>query len=103
LGKMMGASFPLYAAEHMHMTTNPIEGTYKGMPYIRDMDGYIYIKEEMGGLLMGGFEPVAKPWGMQGIPDDFQHTLNRLSHLLYQRSVVDRGRARNIHFGQEPN
>ncbi len=74
LGKMMGASFPLYAAEHMHMTTNPMEGTYKGMPYLRDMDGYIYIKEEMGGLLMGGFEPVAKPWGMQGIPDNFQYT-----------------------------
>ncbi|MDM8553394.1 FAD-dependent oxidoreductase [Desulfococcaceae bacterium HSG7] len=74
VGKMIGVSIPLYAAEHMHMTTNPIEGTYKGMPYLRDMDGYIYIKEEMGGLLMGGFEPVAKPWGMQGIPDDFAYT-----------------------------
>jgi glycine cleavage system T protein len=74
VGKMVGVSLPLYAAEHMHMTTNPIEGTYKGMPYIRDMDGYIYIKEEMGGLLMGGFEPVAKPWGMEGIPDDFAYT-----------------------------
>ena len=74
LGKKLGINFPLYAAEHMHMTTNPIEGTYKGMPYIRDMDGYIYIKEEMGGLLMGGFEPVAKPWGMEGIPDNFKYT-----------------------------
>ena len=74
LGNKMGISFPLFAAEHMHMTTNPIEGTYKGMPYLRDMDGYIYIKEEMGGLLMGGFEPVAKPWGMQGIPENFKYT-----------------------------
>jgi 4-methylaminobutanoate oxidase (formaldehyde-forming) len=74
LGRKLGISFPLYAAEHMHMTTNPIEGTYKGMPYIRDMDGYIYIKEEMGGLLMGGFEPIAKPWGMEGIPEEFQYT-----------------------------
>jgi 4-methylaminobutanoate oxidase (formaldehyde-forming) len=74
LGKMVGVSLPLLAAEHMHVTTNPIEGTYKGMPYLRDMDGYIYIKEEMGGLLMGGFEPVAKPWGLDGIPDDFQNT-----------------------------
>jgi len=74
LGKMLGITFPLYAAEHMHMTTNPIEGTYKGMPYLRDMDGYIYVKEEMGGLLMGGFEPVAKPWGMDGIPDNFKYT-----------------------------
>jgi 4-methylaminobutanoate oxidase (formaldehyde-forming) len=74
VGKMVGVSIPLHAAEHMHVTTNPIEGTYKGMPYLRDMDGYIYIKEEMGGLLMGGFEPTAKPWGMRGIPEEFQHT-----------------------------
>ena len=74
VGKMVGVSIPLYAAEHMHMTTNPVEGTYKGMPYLRDMDGYIYVKEEMGGLLLGGFEPVAKPWGVKGIPEDFKYT-----------------------------
>ena len=74
IGKMVGVSIPLHAAEHMHLATNPIEGTYKGMPYLRDMDGYIYIKEEMGGLLMGGFEPEAKPWGMNGISEDFAYT-----------------------------
>ncbi len=74
VGKMVGVGIPLHAAEHMHLSTNPIEGTYKGMPYLRDMDGYIYVKEEMGGLLMGGFEPVAKPWGAQGIPEDFAYT-----------------------------
>jgi 4-methylaminobutanoate oxidase (formaldehyde-forming) len=74
VGKMVDVSIPLFAAEHMHLTTNPIEGTYKGMPYLRDMDGYIYIKEEMGGLLLGGFEPVAKPWGNRGIPEDFMYT-----------------------------
>ncbi|MBW2593661.1 MAG: FAD-binding oxidoreductase, partial [Deltaproteobacteria bacterium] len=63
IGKMAGVGLPLIAAEHMHMTTEPIEGVHKGMPYLRDMDGLIYIKEEMGGLLMGGFEPVAKTWG----------------------------------------
>lgn len=74
IGKMAGVSLPLFAAEHMHMTTEPMEGVYKEMPYLRDMDGYIYIKEEMGGLLMGGFEPHAKTWGLDGIPDDFEHT-----------------------------
>ena len=39
---------------------------------MRDPDGYIYFKEEVGGLVMGGFEPEAKPWGMDGIPDDFE-------------------------------
>ncbi|RLC02227.1 MAG: FAD-dependent oxidoreductase [Deltaproteobacteria bacterium] len=74
VGKMVGVSLPLVAAEHMHMTTEPMEGVYKDMPYLRDMDGYIYIKEEMGGLLMGGFEPNAKTWGVKGIPENFEHT-----------------------------
>ena len=74
VGKMVGVSLPLVAAEHMHMTTEPIEGVNKEMPYLRDMDGYIYIKEEMGGLLMGGFEPHAKTWGVDGIPDNFEYT-----------------------------
>ena len=74
VGKMVGVSLPLVAAEHMHMTTEPIDGVYKDMPYLRDMDGYIYIKEEMGGLLMGGFEPHAKTWGVDGIPENFEYT-----------------------------
>ena len=74
LGEMVGVSLPLHAAEHMHIVTKPIEGVYRGLPTMRDMDGYIYFREEVGGLLMGGFEPVAKPWGMRGIPDHFQFT-----------------------------
>ena len=45
------------------------------LPVMRDPDGYIYFKEEVGGLVMGGFEPDAKPWGMDGIPDDFEFQL----------------------------
>ena len=74
LGEMAGVALPLLAAEHMHIVTQPIEGVCKGIPTMRDMDGYVYFREEVGGLLMGGFEPVAKPWGMKGIPDHFQFT-----------------------------
>jgi 4-methylaminobutanoate oxidase (formaldehyde-forming) len=42
---------------------------------MRDPDGYIYYKEEVGGLVMGGFEPVAKPWNVQAIPDGFEFQL----------------------------
>ena len=72
--RKMGITVPLHAAEHMHVATEPMEGVSSGLPDLRDMDGYIYFKEETGGLLMGGFEPVAKPWGKNGIPDDFCHT-----------------------------
>jgi 4-methylaminobutanoate oxidase (formaldehyde-forming) len=74
IGEMVGVSLPLHAAEHMHIVTQPIEGVYEKLPVLRDMDGYIYFREEVGGLLMGGFEPVAKPWGMKGIPENFQFT-----------------------------
>ena len=63
---------PLHSAEHMYIVTGRIDGVHPDLPVLRDPDGYIYFKEEVGGLLMGGFEPDAKPWGMDGIPDDFE-------------------------------
>jgi 4-methylaminobutanoate oxidase (formaldehyde-forming) len=74
IGKLVGVSVPLHAAEHMHITTTAIEGVYPEMPVLRDMDGYIYFRPEGEGLLMGGFEPTAKPWGMEGIPENFEFT-----------------------------
>jgi len=68
----LGVDVPLHAAEHYYIVTRPMEGVVRNQPVIRDMDGYIYIKEEVGGLLLGGFEPNAKPWGMEGIPDGFE-------------------------------
>lgn len=74
VGKMAGVSIPLHAAEHMHAVTKPIEGYKEVFPCVRDFDGYTYFKSEGGGLLFGGFEPVAKPWGRKGIPKDFKFT-----------------------------
>lgn len=74
IGKMAGVSIPLHAAEHMHAVTKPIEGYKEIFPCVRDFDGYTYFKAEGGGLLFGGFEPVAKPWGRKGIPRDFKFT-----------------------------
>jgi glycine cleavage system T protein len=74
IGKWVNASLPLHAAEHMHAITTPIKGLKKAFPCIRDFDGYSYFKEESGGILLGGFEPKAKPWGMKGIPEQFKFT-----------------------------
>jgi len=74
IGRLAGVSVPLHAAEHMHIVTTPIEGVHREMPVLRDMDGYIYFRAESDGLLMGGFEPVAKPWGAKGIPESFEFT-----------------------------
>ena len=72
VGRLCGVTVPLHAAEHMYVVTGRIDGVHPDMPVLRDPDGYIYVKEEVGGLLVGGFEPVAKPWGMDGVPDNFE-------------------------------
>ena len=64
-GLMAGVTVPLYSAEHFYIVTDSIEGVHPELPVMRDPDGYIYFKEEVGGLVMGGFEPEAKPWGME--------------------------------------
>ena len=76
IGLMCGVSVPLHAAEHMYVVTKPMDGVYPDMPCLRDSDGYVYFRrdrEDTNGLLMGGFEPVAKPWGMGGIPADYAY------------------------------
>jgi glycine cleavage system T protein len=75
VGRMAGVTVPLHASEHFYMVTEPMAGVTPDLPVLRDPDGYIYVREEVGGLLMGGFEPVAKPWGMSGIPEDFTFSL----------------------------
>jgi len=75
LGEQHGVAVPLHSAEHFYIVTEAIAGVYPMLPVMRDPDGFIYFKEEVGGLVMGGFEPVAKPWGMDGIPDKFEFEL----------------------------
>jgi 4-methylaminobutanoate oxidase (formaldehyde-forming) len=72
VGRMCGVAVPLHSAEHMYIVTGLIDGVHPDLPVLRDPDGYIYVKEEVGGLLMGGFEPQAKPWAMNGIPANFE-------------------------------
>ncbi len=71
LGRRNGVTIPLHACEHMYLVTTPMAGITSELPVMRDPDGHIYFKEEVGGLLMGGFDPWAKPWGLDGIPEGF--------------------------------
>lgn len=74
-GALAGVTVPLYPAEHFYIVTDQIEGVHPMLPVMRDPDGFIYYKEEVGGLLMGGFEPQAKPWTVDPIPSSFQFQL----------------------------
>jgi 4-methylaminobutanoate oxidase (formaldehyde-forming) len=80
LGRRLGATVPLFSCEHYYIVTDVIDGVHRDLPVLRDPDGYIYFKEEVGGLLVGGFEPHATPWLQSaqhrgGIPENFEFQL----------------------------
>ncbi|MFO1090694.1 MAG: FAD-dependent oxidoreductase [Hyphomicrobiales bacterium] len=67
----IGVTLPLHAAEHFYIVTEPIPDLPRDLPVLFLGDECSYYKEDAGKLLLGCFEPVAKPWGQNGIPDDF--------------------------------
>lgn len=71
LGARAGTTVPLHAAEHFYIVTEPMPGLARHLPVLRDGDACTYYKEDAGKLVVGWFEPVAKPWGMDGIPESF--------------------------------
>ena len=71
VGRMAGVNVPLHACEHFYIVTEAIENLTQ-MPVLRVPDECAYYKEDAGKMLLGAFEPNAKPWGMKGIPDDFE-------------------------------
>ena len=76
VGLMAGVNVPMHSAEHFYVVTDRIDGVARDMPILRDPDGYTYFKEEVGGLVVGGFEPQAKPWvAPDRIPHPFEFQL----------------------------
>ena len=71
VGRMAGVNVPLHACEHFYIVTEGIDGLSQ-MPVLRVPDECAYYKEDAGKILLGAFEPNSKPWGMNGIPDNFE-------------------------------
>lgn len=71
VGKMAGINVPLQACEHFYIVTEPIKNL-GDLPSLRIPDECSYFKEDAGKMLIGAFEPKAKPWGVNKIPDDFE-------------------------------
>lgn len=71
LGRQTGVNLPLHAAEHFYIVTDHIKDLPGNLPVLRIPDEWAYYKEDAGKILLGCFEPKAKPWGMQGIREDF--------------------------------
>ncbi|RXF74226.1 GcvT family protein, partial [Hansschlegelia zhihuaiae] len=76
LGKLAGVNIPLAPVKHQYVVTEPIEGVTRGLPTLRDPDRLTYYKEEVGGLVLGGYEPNPVAWDTPGgLPKDFAFSL----------------------------
>jgi 4-methylaminobutanoate oxidase (formaldehyde-forming) len=67
----IGVHVPLHACEHFYIVTEAVADLPRNLPVLRDYDACAYYKEDAGKILLGAFEPTAKPWGMDGIPESF--------------------------------
>ena len=71
VGRMLNTNVPLHACEHFYIVSEPIPGLTQ-LPVLRVPDECAYYKVDAGKMMLGAFEPNAKPWAMDGIPEDFE-------------------------------
>ena len=72
LAAQNGITLPLHACEHFYLVTEPVAGIDPNLPVLRVPDECAYYKQDAGKMMLGAFEPKAKPWGMDGIRADFE-------------------------------
>ncbi len=89
LAATVGVNVPLVSVEHQYMITEKIDGVTPNLPTLRDPDRRTYWKEEVGGLVWGGYEPNPKPWAVQGIPEGFHFDLLTSDFDHYSQFMED--------------
>lgn len=75
VGRLAGVNVPVQSVQHQYIVTDTIPGMKRDLPTLRDPDRLIYFKEEVGGLVMGGYEHNPIPWAERGIPEGFHFQL----------------------------
>ncbi|MGQ0668629.1 MAG: GcvT family protein [Actinomycetota bacterium] len=76
IGRLAGVEVPVVPMAHQFLITKSIQGVRPDLPTMRDPDHLVYFREEVGGLVVGGYERDPAPWMVaEGIPDDFNHRL----------------------------
>lgn len=89
LAASVGVNVPLVSVEHQYMITEKIEGVTPNLPTLRDPDRLTYWKEDVGGLVWGGYEPNPKPWAVNGIPEGFHFDLLTSDYDHYGQFMED--------------
>ncbi len=75
VGRLVGVPVPVVPMAHQYLVTAPLAGVRRDFAVMRDPDRLVYFREEVGGLVVGGFERACATWGLDGIPADFTHRL----------------------------
>jgi glycine cleavage system aminomethyltransferase T/glycine/D-amino acid oxidase-like deaminating enzyme len=111
VGAMAGVNVPLHSAEHFYVVTDQVDGVRPDLPILRDPDGYTYFKEEVGGLVVGGFEPEAKPWlspqempypfEFQLLDEDWEHFSILMDSAVHRIPVLGQTGIRKFYNGPE--
>src|SRR5579863_7527054 len=111
VGAWCGVTVPLHSCEHFYVVTEQIDGVHRDLPILRDPDGYTYFKEEVGGLVVGGFEPNAKPWvppdalpypfEFQLLPEDWDHFSVLMESALLRIPALSHTGIRKFYNGPE--
>ena len=98
VGALAGVAVPVQAAEHMYVVTEPVAGLPAPCPVVRDLDSGLYVKEDAGKLVVGGFEREAKPWDAAApggdtpflmLPEDWDHFEPFLAAGLHRLPVLE--------------
>ena len=92
LAATVGVNVPLHACEHYYALFESVEGLDSSFPVVRDYDACAYYKYDAGKLLLGAFEPHARPWATEGIPEDFcfDEIAGSLEHFepIFEQAMV---------------
>jgi 4-methylaminobutanoate oxidase (formaldehyde-forming) len=93
IGLLAGVNVPLVSVQHQYLVTDTIAGVTPGLPTLRDPDRLTYFKQDVGGLVMGGYEPNPRPWAVDGFPDNFNFQLLQPDWEHFQ-PILDQAMAR---------
>jgi len=110
MADLAGVSLPVWPCEHFFMLTKPVPGAEHHLPTLSDHDGHLYIRDEVGGLLVGCFEPFGKPidpgrlgedFAFQLLPEDWDHFEPMMMNALHRLPVLETAEVRMLLNGPE--
>ncbi len=112
IGEDIGVSIPLYPNEHFYVITEPMKDLPKDLPVLRDYNACLYLKEDAGKMLVGIFEPNAKPafkdigrvpedFSFGEFPDDFDHFEPYLEKSFHRLPMLENAGIRKFFSGPE--